>query len=307
MPNSDFPIVDASVALILDDVKQKFLWTWNPRWRSFSLPVSRLRPWNGIRGAHMAAAAQEAAERAAAEAIGVPVVVHHACRLNPILERSGRDGRLKSFTYEAFRASAHEEFAGRTSPQLSQIWLAGHEALSGDFRPLAPTSVEVISQLVELGLVPGRRQLASTVLLARGPDDSPEYLMRPNPDWGYFFPSKRRSDGESAAAAAEQAVKQELGLEPGVTVTLRLVANEPLTYYDRSDSAETATFYVHTLFTATLNDGARLNGREELLWVPLADISTGQTATPKTLGGTDGPAGKVSRTAHRILKFAGHF
>jgi ADP-ribose pyrophosphatase YjhB (NUDIX family) len=307
MPTADFPIVDASVALILDDAKQKFLWPWNPRWRSFGLPVSKFRPWNGIRGAHIAAAAQEAAERAAAEALGVPVVVHHACRLRPILARSGRDGRLKSFTYEAFRAGPQDEFAGRTVLQQPCIWLAGHEALSGDLRPLAATSVEVIGQLVELDLVPGRRQLASTVLVARGPADDPEYLMHVNPDWGYSFPSKRRNDGELAAAAADRVVTQELGLEPGVTVTLRPISDEPLTYYDRSDSAETTTFYVQTLFTGTLNDRARLNDRAELAWVPLADIVSGQTAAPKTLGGAPGKAGKVSRTACRILKFACHF
>jgi 8-oxo-dGTP pyrophosphatase MutT (NUDIX family) len=307
MPNSDYPTVDVSVALILDDTKQKFLWTWNPRWRAFCLPMSKLRPWNGIRGAQIAVAARDAAERAAAEALGVPVVVHHAFRLTPILGRSGRDGRLKSYTCEAFRAGPHEQFAGHPFLQRPHIWLAGHEALSSDFRPLATSSVEVISQLVEAGLVPGRRQLASTVLLTRGADDALEYLMHLNPAWGYSFPSKRRSDGESAAAAAERVVSQELGLEPGVTVTLQPISNEPLTYHDRSDSAEAPTFYVHTLFTATLNDGARLNTRPELVWVPLPDIVAGETASPRTLGGASGPAGKVSRTARRFLKFAGHF
>jgi hypothetical protein len=306
MPTSDFPEVHVSVALILDDARQKFLWTWNPRWRAFSLPKSRVRPIEGMREVHVEAAARAAAERAAAEALGVPVVVHHALRLTPILERSGRDGRLKAYTYEAFRAGPHDQFAKQVVLRQPHVWLASHEALGGDFRPLAASSVKVMGQLVEAELVPGRRQLASTVLLTRGPEDAPEYLMRLNPDWGYFFPSKRRREGESALAAAERVATQELGLEPGVTVTLRPMSGGPLVYNDQSDSAEVATFYVHTPFVAVLHDGAHLASRGDLVWVPLADVVAGQTAAPKTPAGAAGPAGKVSRTARRVLEFVGH-
>jgi hypothetical protein len=308
MPNDEFPGVDVAVALILDDEKQKLLWTWNSHWRAFALPMSRVRPWHGVRGAHGPAAVREAAERAAAEALGVPVVVHHARRLTPILERSGRDGRLKSYSYEVFRAGPHDQFTKELHIHQPAIWLAGHEVLSGEFRPVAAASVKVIEQLVEAGLIPGRHQLASTILLSRGPDDAPEYLMRSNSEWGYFFPSKRRTDAELPLHAADRVVIDELGLQPGVTVSLRPASREPVTFHDRSESAEVPTFYVHTVFTAVLHDGARLTSREPLAWVPLADIVAGQSKAPKALSGTGtGPSGRVSRTARRILEVMGHF
>ena len=302
MLTEDYPKVRASVALVLDEAGQKFLWIWNPRWRSFTLPMSKVGAWAGIKGANPEAAAIEAAERAAAEAIGVPVIVHHARTLDPIPERSGRDGRLKSYQYEAFRAGPHARFTGQLDIRQPHAWLAGHEVFSGEVRPLAPASVKVLEQLAEAGLVPGRHQLASTVLLSRGPDDSPEFLLHANPDWGYTFPSKRREDGETARDAACRVVAEELGLKADATVRLRLAPRGPVTYHDRSESTGVDTYYVHAPFLATLQDGARLAPREGLAWVPLIDIVNGATAGPTTPAGAPGKAGPVSRTARRILE-----
>ena len=227
--------------------------------------------------------------------------------LEPIRERSGRDGQVKSYEYVAYRAGAHDQFAGQVRHDRPQIWLAGHEAVSGEFRPLSSSSVKVIGQLAEAGLVPGRHQLASTVLLTRGPEDAPEFLMHPNPDWGYSFPSKRRADGESAPDAASRVATEELGLRPGVTVTLRPAPGGPVAYHDRSESADVDTFYVHAPFRATLHDGAKLAPKEALAWVPLLDIVNGSTAAPRTPSDSEGKPGKVSRTARRILEALRYF
>ncbi len=307
MPSEEFPRLHVAVALILDDAGQKFLWTWNPRWRAFSLASSKVYPWQGVRGSNMAAAARDAAERAAAEAIGVPVVVTHARSLAPILERSGRDGRIKSYQYEAFRAGPHDRFAGRLDVRQPHVWLSGFEALSGDFRPLAASSVKVIGQLTEAGLVPGRHQLVSSVLLVRGPDDAPEFLMTLNPDWGYSLPAKRRAAGESAADAAARVAAEELGLRPDATFTLRPASGAPVAYHDHSDSAAVPTYYVHAPFTATLHDGAKLSSKEPLAWITLADIVAGSAAAPRTPAGDAGRPGDVSRTARRVLEALGYF
>jgi hypothetical protein len=243
--------------------------------------------------------------RVAAEVLGVPVVARHARGLVPILERSGLDGRLKMYHYEAFRAGPHDGFAHRLEVRMPHVWLAGHEALSGDFRPLAASSVKVIGQLSEAGLVPGRHQLASTILLTRGPDDAPEFLMGLNPKWGYAFPSRRRAVGESALAAAGRVATEELGLRPGVTVTLRPAPGGPVAYHDRSESAGVASYYVHAPFRATLQHGAKLAPKAALVWVPLVDIVNGSTAAPRTLSDAEGKPGPISRTARRILEALG--
>jgi ADP-ribose pyrophosphatase YjhB (NUDIX family) len=307
MTTTEYPELHAAVALILDDARQKFLWAWNPRWNSFSLPTARTHPRPEVRATGAGAPARDAAERVAAEVLGVPVVAHHARGLVPILERSGRDGRLKAYHYEAFRAGPHDGFAARLDIRPPHLWLAGYEALSGDIRPLAASSVKVIGQLAGAGLVPGRHQLASTLLLIRGPDDAPEFLMPPDPDWGYSFPSRRRRPGESAADAAERVAAEELGLRPGATVALRPMPGGPVAYHDRSESVGVNSYYVHAPFRAILRDGARPAPKGTFAWVPLVDIVNGSTVAPRTLADAEGRPGRVSRTARRILEALGYF
>ena len=302
----EYPIVNAAVALAMDESAQKFLWLWNAKWSSFSLPTSKIRPWDGKHTNTNFAVTREAGERAAAEAFGVPVVLNHVLQLRPILERSGRDGRLKSYVYDAFRASPHDKFKDNQCIPTPHLWLAGYEVLSREFRPLAESSVKVMEQLAEHELVPGRRQMASTVLLSRPIGGSMEFLMHWNPEWGYSFPSKRRQDGESAQHAAHRVLEEELGLKPGVTVTLTPTRDTPTTLSDYSESEKTSTFYMHFMFTAILHDGARLNSKEKLVWVSLADILVGKTEHPKTPDGKTEAAGKISKNAHNMLEYAGY-
>jgi 8-oxo-dGTP pyrophosphatase MutT (NUDIX family) len=237
----------------------------------------------------------------------VPVVVHHALTLKPIEERSGRDGEMKTYQYVAYRAGAHDQFASQVVIRTPHIWLAGYEALSREFRPLSSTSVKIIGQLTEAGLAPGRHQLASTVLLSRGPDEAPEFLMHPNASWGYSFPSKRREAGESPMSAANRVATEELGLQPGVTVTLKAASEGPITYKEHSESADVDTFYVQSLFKATLHDGAKLASKNGLAWVPLLDIVNGSTASPRTTGDAKAKPGAVSKTARTILEALDYF
>jgi ADP-ribose pyrophosphatase YjhB (NUDIX family) len=303
----EYPEVHAAVAMILDETRQKFLWCWNAKWHAFSLPTARSHPRPEVRASGAGAPALDAAERVAAEVLGVPVVAHHARGLVPILERSGRDGRLKTYYYETFRAGPHDGFAERLDIRPAHIWLAGYEALSGDIKPLAASSVKVIGQLADAGLVPGRHQLASTVLLTRGPEDAPEFLMHANPKWGYSFPSKRRAFGESASDAAARVATEELGLRPDSTVKLRPMPGGPVAYHDRSESAGVESYYVHAPFRATLDDESKLTSKATLAWVPLVDIVNGSALTPQSPSGTQVRPGKVSRTSRRILEALGYF
>ena len=105
---------------------------------------------------------------------------------------------------------------------------------------------------------------------------------------------------------AGRVAAEELGLQPGATVTLQLAADRPITYHALSESADVPTFYVQSVFRAFLHDGARLASRERLAWVPLADVVAGRTAAPQTPSGTAGQAGKVSRTTLRIVEALGY-
>lgn len=313
MATSEFPNVEISVALIMDESKQKFLWTWDEEWRAFCLPTRGLKHFPSSSGPiPNPSAAQVAAEQAAAKALGVPVLVKHVAvnkqpRLKPILQRSGGDGELKSYVANVFRAEAHPKFADRLHLAQPHVWLAGHESQSGDYRPLSVTSLGIISQLVDAGLVPGRNVRASTLLLWRGPDNAREYLMRMHTGWtSYFFPSKKQESNESPMDAAERSAKEELGLEPWQAVTLTSASDAPVTINHFSEDEKTDTFYIHRPFRASLQVGAQPSADRGLVWVPLVDIVGGNTWDPKSVSASSAEAHTVSPSARTILEFLGH-
>ena len=92
---------DIAVALILDE-QGRMLWTWNRLWCAFALPMTRRRVGEGF-----VEPADQAAARAGAEALGVPVRVGAHWKAIPALKVSGRDFEVRLYAYDIHRVKAH--------------------------------------------------------------------------------------------------------------------------------------------------------------------------------------------------------
>jgi hypothetical protein len=297
MTETDVPRLVVAVGLFLD-ADQRILWTWNQDWGAFVWPMTKVRPGERPR---------QAVERAVAEVFGTPACAGKAITLPPDLYVSDRDNMLKLYCYHVIRAEPHPRFAA-ARPIVPHVWLTPSDALSGDFRPLSAPCLELTGQLMAQGLLPGRSQLTSTLVIHRGPADERCFLLRYNPSWGYALPAKRRGNQDDVLAMAQTVATEELGLT--VPADLRLAPARPstVTLYDDSESANERTFYVHSLFRGVLTAGAAPRSSAPLVWVPIADIVGGKTdaAQAEPEGGRASP-GPVSRTVKTILEWLGEF
>lgn len=298
MSDTDVPTLDVAVALILD-ADQRLLWTWNRRWSVFAWPMTKLRPGES---------AKQAAERAGAEALGVPVVAGTLLPPRAELYVSDRDHNLKLYRYHVCRVQPHDRYMDAAAPVGPHVWLTTAESLSGGYRPLSEPCLELAGQLQADGLLPGRSQLTSTLILSRGPVESPCFLLRWNEDWGYALPSKRRRNGEDLWAVAQRVAAEELGLDPSADLRLLPACPATLTLRDKSASAEVPTFYVHSLFRGTPAEGTPLQSSAPLVWVTVADVVNGTTDASQTVpGGPVAHPGDVSKTVYHILEALGTF
>jgi hypothetical protein len=91
------------------------------------------------------------------------------------------------------------------------------------------------------------------------------------------------------ATIAERILVDELGVPRGIA-QMRPASSQPITYHDRSETAETPTFYVHRVFFANLADETSLKSQSELVWAPLTELLGGQARllqSPLGAGGRD--------------------
>jgi 8-oxo-dGTP pyrophosphatase MutT (NUDIX family) len=297
MSDTDVPRHEVAAALIVDK-EQRLLWTWSRSWGSFGWPMTKVRPGESH---------GQAAERAAAEALGVPVRAGKDLDPRADLYVSDRDNAMKLYSFRVYRVEPHPHYPS-PSPVGSHVWLSAADALSGDFRPLSPTCLELTGQLVAEGQWPGRSQLTSTLVVTAGPQDDRRFLLRWNESWGYALPAKRRGEGGDMLAAARRVAADELGLDPSTDLRLAPAHPPTIPIRDESESAGVPTFYVHSLFRAVLAEGARPKSDAPLVWVTVADVVKGATdaSRPEPGGGAARP-GPVSRTVYRILQALGEF
>lgn len=293
MSDIDVPVFDVAVALILDS-EQRLLWAWNRGWGVFAWPMTKVRPGES---------ALQAAERAAAEVLGVPVQARKRLKPRADLYVSERDGTMKLYRYHVCRAEAHERFRKTATPVVPHIWLTASESLSGEYRPLSEPCLELAGQLQGEGVLPGRSQLTSALVIARGPQDEPSFLLRWNDHWGYALPTKRRRTGDDLRSAAGRVASDELGLNPATDLHLTPAQPQIVPLEDTSASVDVPTHYYHSVYRGELADGARLRSSAPLVWVTVADVVRGATDASRTESGSPtAPPGKISPTVRRILE-----
>ncbi len=104
-PTSPFPQVEVAVVVVAR--AHLYLAEYNPHWKTFTLPMTRLRR-RTIPGMSPRESPEEAALRAAAESVGRPLPPNGLPRRVELdlpphqINRSGRDDQTKRYTYHVF-------------------------------------------------------------------------------------------------------------------------------------------------------------------------------------------------------------
>jgi hypothetical protein len=144
---SEFPTVEVAVALIAKG--EQILAVYNPRWGSFTLPMTKRREWQDPEVPHARRHEDwvDAAARAGAEWLG------RTCEPEFVLDdpggyqQSDRDGAWRRYHFQVFRVEVEGE------PRLVEgaiaEWLTPVQILSR--RPISPTARYVIAKLKEGG------------------------------------------------------------------------------------------------------------------------------------------------------------
>ncbi len=280
------------VALI-ENESRELLWVWDDDWGCFALPMSRLRV-----GESALERPDEAAARAAARALGVPVVLGKSVALTPQHFVSGRDQAWRTYRYHVYKVSAHPDFTPTvTGPHL---WLAPHRSARAEYRPLSASGRWVVAALAAEGLLPGRSQYTAAVLLRRRHLGRWQFLLRLEPGWGYSLPTKKRNAGESYADCARRVLTNELGL-PADAVPLHPATESVVTERAKSVSEQTDTFYCHGVFTADVPEEVAVKSDRPLVWADAAAVAAGRLSDRTDTGGQKAPDADVSPTALRVL------
>lgn len=299
MPVQDFPLVHVAVALVMKK-EREILWTINKNWGAFALPMTKRRL-----AAGQLEPADQAAARAGAEVLGVPVIVGARWAALPELKLSGRDGAVRRYAYEVFRVEPHPDFA-HTLGRPDLLWLTEEHIFGGVFRPpVSSTSAEIVTDLMLEGRIPRRTQQDGTVIFQRLRGSDKVFLLRWNPDWGFALPSKRKQDQEPAHETANRVLTQELQLVPGTDTRIRPSAIHRNTTFSVSRTAGIDTFYVHWLFDGEILGASQPQSSEAelpLVWASKQQMVDGKIdGPPQPLRPGKAQPGKISPTVIQIL------
>lgn len=289
-PSPDTALV--GVALI-ENADRELLWVWDDVYGCFALPMSRVRV-----GESALERPDEAAARAAARALGVPVVLGKSVALTPQHFVSGRDQAWRTYRYHVFKAHAHADF----TPSIAgpHLWLPPHRSARSEYRPFSASGRWVVAALTANGLLPGRSQFTAAVLLRRKHLDKWQFLLRLEPGWGYSLPTKRRAADEPYTTAAERVLTAELGLKADA-VPLNPATESVVTERAKSVVEQADTFYCHGVFTADVPADLPVKSDRPLVWADAAAIASGWLSDRTDTTGQKAPGADVSPTALRIL------
>jgi hypothetical protein len=245
---------------------------------------------------------EHAAARAGAEALGVPVKVGVRWSAIPELKVSERDYAQRLYAYDVFRVEAEPRFAAQVRVSEPHLWLSIGDALSGRYRPLSQSSVDICQELVNNSQLPQRSQFTSTLAIARDDGGTRRYLLRWDEQWGFALPTKGREPEQDALEAVNRVALEELGLTPGRDIHIKQARDERYTTRGTSASHGLPTFYVHALFEGTLSPGVDPKSDRPLVWASLNEIYRGKVDKWPVLRAR-GPAspGEISWTAIEIV------
>ncbi len=137
-----------AVAFVLDD-RGRLLMVWNPKWRAFTLPMTK------IDTTPPRESAADAAIHAASETLGVPTRAIPGSEPNFMrcLHRSKRDGEIKDYQHQIVRIEPHPDFASAYSPSAPIIWASIEKLQLREYQPLSPSVSDILKSCVEWGWI----------------------------------------------------------------------------------------------------------------------------------------------------------
>ena len=148
----DVPTVDVAVALIRRG--EQVLTIFNPRWSSFTLPMTKRRDWQDPRipPAHRKEGWVDAAARAAGECFGRTFTTDPEFVADlPDWKQGDREGVWKRYNFQVFRISLSEDDGDSPCPGAIVEWLTPDEILDQQRRPISPSARHIIGKLKEEG------------------------------------------------------------------------------------------------------------------------------------------------------------
>ena len=142
-----FQVVEAAALLIMK--KDRILAVYNEKWGAFTLPMSKVRPWEEIGGdpkKRNLSTGREAAVRSAAEWLGRtivdPVVPLMIC--GEFLQGE-RDGQWKRYNVWVYKLAVADDVCPRQGAITE--WLKADDFLDDKRDPISPTARHVIAEL----------------------------------------------------------------------------------------------------------------------------------------------------------------
>jgi len=138
--------VQVSVTLIVRG--GKLLAAYNPKWGSFTLPMTKVRLWEDldVEGVRWREEWPDAAGRAAAEWLGRTDTQARRFLLDVAdFQQSDRDGKLKYYHFRVFAVFVDE--GASLAPGAVAEWLTVEEWLDEDRWPISPTGRYLIQRL----------------------------------------------------------------------------------------------------------------------------------------------------------------
>lgn len=135
------------IAVALIEVEPgRLVVAWNENWESFVLPLTKIRTGPTV------ASAEQAAVRAAAEALKVPcrVVPGKTEQLKRTLQLSLSDDELKDYHFTIVPVEVHPDFR---NVALSPAAVVADKAklLAGEYQPLSPSVAAILAESLERG------------------------------------------------------------------------------------------------------------------------------------------------------------
>lgn len=283
---------------VIPDAQQRYMWTWNDKWGTFALPMTKLR-----RGPDRLEGPERAILRAGAEALGVPVRVMPGTLRLPFPREafSGRQRVTGSYVYHVFGVEPHPDFAERLSLRMPHLWLTASEALDKNYEPLSESSQDVLDRVVLIippdarGLL-RRSRAALAVVCRKDADGRPLWLAQWNSHWKRFhFVGGHKRRTETFRDCLRREVSDELSLTEGsdFSVDDQRVRHEEYVAlserYQKETKYEMELYRVRLLTPAAL---ARIGGDPFNRWLSADEIRAGRCA---------GDRQQISETMHQLL------
>ena len=118
--------------------------TWNQKWGAFAFPMTK------IDAGPPAESAEQAALRAAAEVLQLPVrvVAGQTSRTMRALQLSDSDGQIKDYHFTVVQVEVHPDFAEASISSRPLLFASIEQLQAGEYQPMSPSVKSIIDELM---------------------------------------------------------------------------------------------------------------------------------------------------------------